>query len=58
MTLIDVHPEEIRYYAQSGRLAFLKDVAKATFSGGVASPGQLIIISQDEIELAGKVRSS
>ncbi|PWN29039.1 hypothetical protein BDZ90DRAFT_231040 [Jaminaea rosea] len=53
--LLDVHPEEIRYFATSGRLAFLKDVAKATFSGGVASPGQLVIVTNDEIQLASKV---
>ncbi|CAO1627052.1 unnamed protein product [Sympodiomycopsis kandeliae] len=58
VTLIDVHPEEIRYYSQSGKLAFLKDVAKASVSGGVASPGQLVIITQDEIQLASKVHSS
>lgn len=58
VTLLDVHPEEIRYYSQNGKFAFLKDVAKAAVSGGVASPGQLVIITSDEIQLAGKVHSA
>ena len=58
VTLLDVHPEEIRYYAQSGKFAYLKDVAKASMSGGVASPGHLVIITNDEIQLAGKVASA
>ena len=58
VSLIDVHPEEVRYYTTSGKLAFLKDVATAAFSGGVASPGHLVIIGSDEIQLAGKVHSA
>lgn len=56
VVFLDVHPEEIRYYATSGKLAFLKDVAKAAMSGDVASPGHLVIIGQDEIEAAAKVQ--
>ncbi|CAO1624392.1 unnamed protein product [Parajaminaea phylloscopi] len=57
VSLIDVHPEEIRYFSTSGTLTFLKEVASAAFSGGVASPGQLVILDQDEIALASKVHS-
>lgn len=55
VVLLDVHPEEIRYYSQSGTFSFLKETAKAAMSGGVASPGKLVIITSDEIQLASKV---
>lgn len=57
VVMLDVVPEEIRYYAQSGKVAYLKDVAKATVSGSVASPGKLVIIDSDEIQLASRVHS-
>lgn len=57
VSLIDVHPEEIRYYTTSGKLTFLKEVAQAAMSGDVASPGHLVILSKDEIALASKVYS-
>lgn len=57
VSLLDVHPDEIRYYTTSGKLTFLKEVASAALSGGVASPGHLVILSSDEIQLAGKVHA-
>lgn len=51
VVMLDVHPEEIRYYSQEGTLKFYKDVAAAALGGAAASPGKLVILQQDEIAL-------
>lgn len=55
VVMLDVHPDEIRYYAQAGTATALKDMAVAAFSAGVASPGKLVIISGDELAALSKV---
>lgn len=55
VVLLDVHPEEIRFFKADGKLSALTQMAKAAMSGEAASPGQLIILDQDEIALASKV---
>ncbi|PWY99936.1 hypothetical protein BCV70DRAFT_161455 [Testicularia cyperi] len=52
VVLLDVHPQEIRYFEADGKISALAQTAKAAISGHAASPGKLIILSQQEIALA------
>lgn len=47
--------QEIRYFKADGKLSFLYETVKATMSSEPASGGKMIIIDQDEINLASKV---
>lgn len=53
-----MHPEEIRFFKADGKLQFLYETAKAAVSGEAASGGKLLIITEDELKLAGKVAKS
>lgn len=55
VVMLDVHPDEIRYYSQAGTATALKDMAVAAFSSGVASPGKLVILSGEELAALSKV---
>lgn len=57
VALIDVKPDEIRYFKADGKISFLLETAKAAVSGEPASGGKLVIIDADEINLASKVYS-
>ncbi|CEH11827.1 Pyridoxamine 5'-phosphate oxidase-like, FMN-binding domain [Ceraceosorus bombacis] len=48
---IEVHPDEIRYFKSDGALKTAIDAAKAALTGGVAAPGSLIIITQEELKV-------
>ncbi|PWN47468.1 hypothetical protein IE53DRAFT_390402 [Violaceomyces palustris] len=58
VALMDVYPSEIRYFKADGKLKYLAETAKAAVSGGVASPGKLVVITSDEIQLASRVHSA
>ncbi|UTT89765.1 hypothetical protein NDA17_006722 [Ustilago hordei] len=55
VVLLDVQPEEIRIYKADGKLAQLGQMAKAAVSGHTASPGKLLILTGQEIQLASGV---
>lgn len=58
VALLQVVPNEIRYWKADGKLKALAQMAKAAVSSDVAAPGQLIVITQDEISLVGKVHGN
>ncbi|KAJ1025227.1 hypothetical protein NDA16_002731 [Ustilago loliicola] len=55
VVLLDVQPEEIRIFKADGKLSQLGQMAKAAVSGHAASPGKLIILTSQEIQLASGV---
>ena len=55
VVLLDVQPEEIRIFKADGKLSQLGLMAKAAVSGHAASPGKLIILTSQEIQLASGV---
>lgn len=55
VVLLDVQPEEIRIFKADGKLAALGQMAKAAVSGHAASPGKLLILTSQEIQLAAGV---
>ncbi|CAD6930048.1 unnamed protein product [Tilletia caries] len=56
--LIEIHPEEIRAFKAHGKLKFLAETAKAAVSGDAAAGGQLITITEDELNLARKIQKA
>ncbi|EPQ26767.1 uncharacterized protein PFL1_05746 [Pseudozyma flocculosa PF-1] len=58
VVLLDVVPEEIRYFKADGKVKALAETAKAAISGHAASPGKLVILTSDEIQLAGRVHKA
>ncbi|KAN0062693.1 hypothetical protein ACQY0O_004888 [Thecaphora frezii] len=58
VVLLDVVPEEIRYFKADGKIKALAETAKAAISGHAASPGKLVIITKDEVQLAGRVHKA
>lgn len=58
VVMLDVHPSEVRYFKADGRIKAAVNIAKAAVSGEAASPGKLVVISEDEINLAARVHSA
>merc|ERR1712003_535031 len=55
VVMLDVQPEEIRIFKADGKLSALAQTAKAAISGHAASPGKLLILTSQEIQLAAGV---